>query len=257
MLPVLLALAACSAAHADVTIKSTTVGKGLGMTGTMTGLTYIKGLKMRNESTAGDRKVVTIYDVDAQKMYIVNEKKKEVEAWDMAAFAQQMSQTVAPEGMQGSLTPNGQTKPVAGQTAEGYDINVTTPATIGGAGGMKVTVQLTGVSWVVKGVPGAADYAAFYQGAADKGWIFSDPRAAQGAPGQARAMARMYAEFAKLGGIPYETDVNVKAEGEGVMGAMMAKLGNVTMHTTTESVDATPVDDALFVPPAEYTLKQN
>jgi hypothetical protein len=227
------------------------------MTGTLTGVTYIKGLKMRNESTTGDRKVVTIYDVDAQKMYIVNEKKKEVEAWDMAAFAQQMSQSVAPEGVQASLTGNGQTQTIAGQTAEGYDINVTAPATIGGAGGMKVTVLLTGVSWIVKGVPGAADYAAFYQGAADKGWIFSDPRAAQGAPGQARAMARMHAEFAKLGGIPYETQADIKAEGEGMMGAMMAKLGNVTMHTTTESVDTAPLDATLFVPPADYKLKQN
>jgi hypothetical protein len=257
MLPALFALALCNPAHADVTIKSTTNGKGLGLSGTSTGITYIKGLKMRTEATMGGKHAVTIFDVDAQKMYVVNEKKQEVEAWDMAAFTQQLSQSVAADSVQASMTPNGQTKTVSGQNTEGYDVNITLPATIGGSSGIKVNMLLTGTAWMAKGAPGAADYAAFYQGAADKGWIFSDPRAAQGAPGQAKALARMYAEFAKLGGIPYEFQTDIKAEGEGMMGAMIAKLGNFTMTSTTDAVDTAPLDAALFVPPADYKLKQN
>ena len=254
-LPALFVL--CFAANADVTIKSTTNGKGLGLSGTSAGVTYIKGLKMRTEATAGDKRAVTIFDVDAQKMYVVNDKKKEVEAWDMSAFTQQLSQSVAAEGVQASMAPNGQTKPVSGQNTEGYDVNVTVPTMIGGSGGIKATMLLTGVAWMAKGAPGAAEYAAFYQGAADKGWIFSDPRAAQGAPGQAKALARMYAEFATLGGIPYEFQTDIKAQGEGMMGALMARLGSFSMTTTTDSVDVTPLDAALFVPPADYAVKQN
>jgi hypothetical protein len=252
-----LAAALAAPARADVTIHSTATGKGLGMSGTTKSVTYIKGLKMRTEATSGDKGAVTIFDVDAQKMYVVNDKKKEVDVWDMGAFSQEISQAVAVDGVQASMKANGQTKTVAGQNADGYDVNITVPATIGGAGGMKVTMLLTGVSWIAKGAPGSADYAAFYQGAAEKGWIFSDPRAAKGSPGQAKAMAQMYAEFARIGGIPYETEMNIKAQGEGMMGAMMAKMGNVSTTTTTDSVDTAPIADSLFQPPTDYKLKQN
>jgi hypothetical protein len=191
-------LAAFSTASADVTLRATAEGRGLGMSGSTSNLTYIKGLRMRSESTSGRASNVTIFDVDAQKMYILNDKKKEAEVWDMAAFAQQIGQSVSSDDTRASMTANGQTKTLHGQTADGYDINIVVPATIGGPGGLPVTMLLTGVSWIAKGVPGAADYAAFYQGAAEKGWIFSDPRQAQGAPGQAKAMAQMYAEFARM-----------------------------------------------------------
>src|SRR5262245_887607 len=194
LLTIALALVALSTAHADVTLKATAEGKGLGMSGSTSNLTYIKGLKMRSESTSGKANNVTIFDVDGQKMYILNAKKKEAEVWDMAAFAQQIGQAVSGDEVRASMKPNGQTKTLHGATADGYDIEIVVPATLGGPGGMPVTMLLKGVSWIAKGVPGSADYAAFYQGAADKGWIFSDPRAAQGAPGQAKAMAQMYAE---------------------------------------------------------------
>jgi hypothetical protein len=119
-----------------------------------------------------------------------------------------------------------------------------------------MTILLTGSSWIAKGAPGAADYAAFYKGAAEKGWIFSDPRAAVGAPGQAKAMAQMYAEFAKIGGIPLESQMDIKAEGDGTIAEMMAKLGGVSTTTTIDSVEVTPLEDALFQVPADYTLKE-
>ena len=135
-------------------------------------------------------------------------------------------------------------------------MKIVVPATIGGPGGLPVTMLLSGVSWIARGVPGAAEYAAFYSGAAEKGWIFSDPRAAQGAPGQAKAMAQMYAEFARIGGLPYESQMDIKAEGEGPVAALMAKMGGVSTTTTIDSVDTAPLDDSLFQVPADYTLKE-
>ena len=251
-----LALVVLAPAQADVTIKATATGKGLGMSGETQNVTYIKGLKMRSEATSGKSNNITIFDVDAQKMYILNDKKKEVDVWDMGAFTQEMNQAVAVEGMRATMTPNGQTKTIHGQTADGYNIEIVVPATIGGPGGMPLTMLLTGVSWIAKGAPGAEDYAAFYKGAAEKGWIFSDPRAAKGAPGQAKAMAQMYAEFSKIGGMPYESQMDIKAEGEGPIAAMMAKMGGVSTTTTIDSVETAPLDDALFQVPAEYKLKE-
>jgi len=48
--------------------------------------------------------------------------------------------------------------------------------------------------------------------------------------------------------------MNMKASGEGPMAAMMAKMGNMTMTTTTESVDTTAISADMFAPPAGYKL---
>jgi hypothetical protein len=253
MLAAVLAFAISAPAYADVTIKSTVTGKGLGMSGTTTSVTYIKGLKMRAEATVGSKNVTSIYDVDAQKLYILNEKKKEADVWDMGAFSQELSKSVSAEGMRASLTPNGQTKSISGQNADGYNIDIVVPANVAGNA---VTIAMTGTSWIAKGAPGSADYAAFYKGAADKGWIFTDPRAAQGAPGQAKAMAEMYRQFAQIGGMPYESQMDINAKGEGVVAAMMARMGGMSTTTTTDSVETGPLADDLFVPPADYALKQ-
>lgn len=255
MLAAALALTLVSAAQADITIKATGTGEGLGMSGTSTTTTYIKGQKMRVDGTLGKRASSTIFDVDNQKMYVLDAKKKEAEVWDMAVLSQEISKSVAVDGVKTSMKPNGQTKSIAGQNAEGYDLEIIVPATLGGAGGMAVTIVMTGTSWIVKGAPGSQDYSAFYQGAADKGWFFSDPRSAKGAPGQAKAMAQMYAEFAKLGGVPYESQMKIGIEGEGPMAVLMSKMGGVTMNTVTDSVEATPLGDDLFVPPPDFTLK--
>lgn len=256
MLAGVLAFAISAPAHADVTIKSTGTGKGLGMSGTTTSTTYIKGLKMRAETVMGSKTHTTIFDVENQKMYVFDSKKKEAEVWDMAAFSQELASAISLEGMRTSIKPNGQTKSIAGQNTDGYDMEIVVPATVGGAGGMKITMVLTGTTWIAKGAPGTEDYAAFYKGAAEKGWIFTDPRAAKGSPGQAKAMAEMYREFAQIGGVPYESQTDIKSQGEGMMGSLMARMGGMSTTTTTESVDTAPLTDDLFQPPAEYELKQ-
>jgi hypothetical protein len=252
----LFTLALSMPADADVTIKASGTGEGLGMSGTMSSTTYIKGLKMRVDSVAGKKESSTIFDVENQKMYVLDPKKKKANVWDMGSFSQEISQAVSVGEIQTSIKPNGQTKSIAGQNAEGYDMEIVVPATIGGPGGMPMTLALTGVTWVAKGAPGTADYVAFYKGAAEKGWIFTDPRVAKGSPGQAKAMAQMYAELAKLGGMPYASEMSTKAEGEGPMGALMSKLGGMSMTNTTESVETAPLGDDLFQPPADYKLNQ-
>jgi len=251
-----LALFLCASARADVTIRTAGTGKGLGMSGETTSTTYIKGLKMRVETRLGKKDSAMIFDVDNQKLYILDAKKKKADAWDMAAFSQELASSISIDGIRSSIKPNGQVKSVNGQDTEGYDVEIIVPATVGGAGGMAMTIVQTGTTWIAKGVPGAADYAAFYQGAAEKGWIFTDPRAAQGGPGQAKAMAQMYAEFAKLGGVPYETQMDVRIQGEGPMAGLLSSMGSLSTATTTDSIETDALADDLFLPPADYRLNQ-
>lgn len=246
-----------SPAYADVTVKSTGTGKGMGMGGNMSTTTYIKGNKMRTDTVTGDSTRTMIFDLDAQRLYSFDAKKKEADAWDMAAFSAQMSKSgVDTTGMKASVKPNGQTKQIAGKSATGYDMEISLPATMGGQSGMKITVILTGPMWVVKGAPGTAEYLNFYKAAVDKGWIFSDPRGAKGNPGMAKAMSEMYGQLAATGGIPYEQEMNVKMAGEGPMAAMMSKMGNISTTTTVQSVDTGAVAADLFAPPAGYKIKE-
>jgi hypothetical protein len=251
----LFALALATPSFADVTVKAIGAGKGMGVSGNMTTTTYIKGNKMRTDSVTGDTTRTMIFDVDSQKLYSFDSKKKEADVWDMQAFGENITKNVDASGMKASVKPNGKTKEIAGKTASGYDMAIELPTSLGGPGGMKMTVMLNGPMWVVKGAPGTAEYVAFYKSAVEKGWIFSDPRGAKGNPGQAKAMAEMYKQLAETGGIPYETEMNMKMGGDGPMAGMMAKMGGMTSTSTVQSVETGALAADLFAPPAGYKLK--
>ena len=243
----------------DVTIKMTTGGKGMGMSGKTTGTTYIKGNKMRSDADLGKRIQSTIFDLDAQKMYIFESGKKEADVWDMAEFTKQLGTAVDVSQMKASITPNNQTKQFGTLTGNGYDMEISVPAAMGGNKDMAMMVNLSGPVWIVKDAPGADEYTQFYQAAAEKGWIFSDPRAAKGQPGHAKAMAEMYRQFAEIGGIAYESDIQIKMSmegggGGGFMAGMLAKMGNMSAQTLVESVETGALADDLFAPPAGYKL---
>jgi hypothetical protein len=241
-------------AHADVTLKQTTSGKGMGMSGKTSAVTYIKGNKMRSDVVLGDKTQTTIFDIDAQKMYIFDSKKKEADVWDMAAFAAEISKSVDASNTKASIKPNGQTKQVGGHAASGYDMEVSMDSAMGGNKDMNMTVTLQGPVWIVPNAPGSAEYGRFYKAAVEKGWIFSDPRAAKGQPGQAKAMAEMYNQMAATGGVPYETDIQIKMGGGGPMGGLLAKIGNVSMTTVVDSVETGSLAEDLFAPPAGYKV---
>jgi hypothetical protein len=241
-------------AFADVTVKQTTGGKGMGISGQTSGVSYIKGNKMRSDVVMGDKTQSMIIDIDAQKMYVFDSKKKEADVWDMATFGAEISKSVNTSNAKTSFKPNGQKKQIAGHAANGYDMEVSMDAAFGGSKDMNMTFTLQGPVWIVPNAPGSADYARFYKAAVEKGFIFGDPRAAKAQPGQAKAMAEMYNQMAAAGGIPYETDVQIKMGGGGPMGGILAKMGNVTMTTTVDSVEVGPLADDLFAPPAGYKL---
>ncbi len=253
--------AACAAfliaipASADVTMTQSVSGKGMGMNGTTVTTTYIKGLKMRTDSVMNGTTRTTVFDVENQKMYVFDSKKKEADMWDMADFAKQIGTTVEAEGMTASFKPNGQTKQVSGKTATGYDMSISMPTRMGDAkDGMAMTVTLSGPTWIVKGAPGTADFQRFYKAAAERGFIFSDPRAAKAQSGQAKATVAMYREMAATGGVPYETEMNIKMSGDGPMAGLMSRMGNISMTTSVQNIDAAPLADDLFGPPAGYKM---
>ena len=254
MLAAIVALAVAVPARADLKLAEATTGKGMGLSGNIASTTYIKGLKMRVDTNRGDKVESMIFDVENQKLYMFDSKKKEADVWDMADFGKQIGLMDAGAGTS-SFKANGQTKQINGKTATGYDMSIVMPTTMGdGKNGMQMTVNLSGTTWVVKGAPGSADYARFYTAAADKGFIFTDPRAAKGQPGQAKARAQMYRQMAATGGVPFETQMNIKMSGEGPMASMMARMGNIEMLSNTQGAESVQLADDMFAPPAGYKL---
>ena len=256
-LAIVLAFGLAMPAFADVTLKMTTGGKAFGISGKTSGTTYIKGNKMRTDLVMGGKTQTTIFDIDTQKMYIFESGKKEADVWDMGAFAAEIGKTVDTSSITAKVTPNGQTKQFGTLTANGYTMEISVPTAMGGNKDQTMTMTLTGPVWIVRNAPGAKDYNNFYKAAVEKGWIFSDPRGAKGQPGQAKAMAEMYRQFAEIGGIAYESDISIKMDmggGGGPLGGFMAKLGNMNATTTVDSVETGPLADDLFAPPAGYKL---
>jgi hypothetical protein len=237
--------------RADVKVSSTVSMKVLGMSGTGPAITSVKGNKMRTETTFKDETVVSIIDLDAQKMIQLNVKKKEAEVYDLAQLRQEMQKTVETSEIQASFKPNGQKKTVMGKSCDGYDLSISMPT---GAEGMKMEMVMGGPVWVAKGVPGFQDYAAFYKTAADKGMFFQNPQQAKAQPAQAKGFAEMYKQIAAVG-MALEMDVAITMKGSGPLAGMMAKMGNATLnHVVTEVSDA-PLGDDLFAVPAGFKVK--
>ena len=66
----------------------------------------------------------------------------------------------------------------------------------------------------------------------------------------------MYKRMAEIGGVPYETNVQVTMSGSGPMAALLSKIGSVTMTSKVDSVEVATLADELFAPPAGYKLNQ-
>lgn len=241
-------------AIADVTVTTQVAGKG----GESQSITYIKGLKMRSDSSMLGTPTTTITDIETQKFISINHKKKEVTVYDMAQFRQDLDKSMKASQAEASLKPNGQTKDIAGRACTGYDISMALPMAMGGQGGPEMTMVMSGPVFIAKGAPGSADYARFHNAAAEKGFIMSDPRAAKANPSQTKGMTQLYKAIGDTGGIPYYMEMSVKIEGGGPMAGMMSKMmGGAAFTQTVTAVSTDAVPDDKFTVPADYKVKDS
>ena len=248
-------LACAWTAQADVTMVAQMKGKMMGMNPSGETITYIKGNKMRTDQTMGKDKTSTIMDVDGGRMIAVNHSKKEAEVWNMAEMAATLQKVgVDVSGADVKITPTGNTKEVAGYQATEHQVSVSVDASMPDSP-VKMTVNISGPSYLSTSAPGAADYAKFYMNAAEKGFFFGDPRAAKAQPGRAQGMMRMYREMAEKG-IPLESMQTMKMSGSGPMAGILGRMGNGEISTTVTRISAETLDAALFDIPAGYKVKE-
>ncbi len=253
---VLACLASAASASAAVKMVAQMSGKMMGMKPSGETVTYIKGNKMRTDQTMGGNQVSTIMDVDAGEMISINHKKKEAEIFSVADLAKTMQGAgVEASGVNVKITPTGESKEIAGYKAVGHDLAVSVSSTMGGEGGMVMTVNITGPAFLSTDAPGAKDYAAFYLAAVEKGFFFGDPRAAKAQPGNAKGMMALYRTMAEKG-VPLQSTQVIKLSGDGPMAGLFARMGGGEMTSTVTSISGDPLSDDLFTVPAGYKVKR-
>lgn len=252
---VALALVACATtASADVKMVAQMTGKMMGRNPSGETVTYIKGARMRTDQTMGSNKLSTIMDIESGELISINHRNKEAEIWNIADLAKTMQGSgIAASGVDVKITPNGESKTIAGYKAVGHDLSVSVKSPMGE--GMAMTVTISGPAYLSTDAPGAKDYANFYMAAADKGFFFGDPRAAKAQPGNAKGMMALYRSMAEKG-IPLESTQVIKLSGDGPMAGLMAKVGGGEISSTVTSVSAETLADDLFVVPAGYKIKR-
>jgi hypothetical protein len=242
-------------AFADVTLTSTMAGKGFGKMADGQSVSFIKGMKMRTDSSFGGTPTSVIIDLDAQRFISLNHKKKEAQVYDMARFRQELDKAIKQGEAKASLKPNGEKREVSGKACTGYDMSVAVPFAMGGEGS-EMTMVMSGPVFIAKGVPGTDDYKRFYLAAAEKGFIASDPRAAKGAASQTKGMTELYKAIAETDGIPYLMETGIKMEGAGPMAGMMGKMmGGSGFSQTITAVTTESIAADKFDIPADYKVK--
>ncbi len=240
-------------ASADVRMVAQMTGKMMGRTPSGETVTSIKGNKMRTDQTMGGAELSTIMDVDAGELIAINHAKKEAEIWNVAEIAKTMQDTeITASGVKVKITPNGQEKEFVGFKAAGYDISASVKSQV--AEGMGMTVTIAGPAFLSTEAPGAADYAAFYVAAAEKGFFFGDPRAAKAQPGNAKGLMALYKSMAEKG-IPLQSTQVITRSGDGPM-AGAAKMGGGEITSTVTSISADEIAAEIFTVPAGYKINR-
>jgi hypothetical protein len=237
---------------ADVKITSKTAGKMMGRSIGGDSIQYFKGTKMRTDSVVGGDQTSNIYDVDAQQIIMINHKRKEAEIFPMSEIAANI-QKVTDADVKVSLTPTPRAKEMLGTSCTEYDLNIA--IAFSPVPDQPITIVMSGPAWISKDVPGQADVATFYRAAAEKGFIFGDPRAAKAQPGQAKGMAAMYRAMADAG-MPCGSEIEMKFEGQGMMAGMMNRMAGMTMSNTVTAVSTDALPDDTFTVPAGYKTKR-
>ena len=237
--------------RADLTLKGTGSGSGLGVSTQGDNATYFKGGMMRGDWTSDGKTQTTILDLDHQKMIIIDPSKQKAEIYDLAKMAEKLK-TIPDGDIKVEIKPTGKTRTILGRSCEEHLIKVFVPYK--DPSGMSVDTTLSGPAWIAKDSPGLSDYRAFYLKAAEKGLFFNQPASVQAQPGRAKGMTRLYKELAKVG-IAYDVAIEVTFHGSGMM-AVMDKMGSIKSSGTVTSVSTEPLSDQIFAVPAGFKVKE-
>jgi hypothetical protein len=207
-----------------------------------------------NRTTGSGDSTSMIFDVDAGKLIVLNNTKKEATVRTTSDFGESLSR-ITDADVKSSITDTGATKTVAGQSCNVYDANVAVTFSMVEKQ-PPMTMVMKGPVCLSKSAPGNADFRGFYLAASEKGFIFTDPSTAKAQPGMAKAMTTMLKKMAE-GGLPLSSDMNMTFEGEGMMAQMMQKMGGARITSEATKIETGSLSDDVFAVPAGYKVRDS
>ena len=251
----ILALILAAPSFADVTIKQTMNGKALGFSGETSGTTYIKGNKMRTDAVVGNRTQTTIFDLDAQKLYMFDSKKKQADVYEMATFAAEIAKTVDMSAGTMSFTAErsdqANRRPYCGRLrCRNLDA--------GRHGGQRGDDDERHVGR--SGLDGGGRarrrrLRSFLQRRRREGLDFLRSARSAGPAGAGESDGRDVSANRCASAAFRTRTLEMKLSGSGPMAAMMARMGGANFTTVIDAVETAALSDDLFVPPADYKLE--
>lgn len=237
------------AASADLTIRQQVGGTGMAAMAQGTQTTSIKGLKLRNETEGTDQ--VTIIDVEARRMWVLDTKKKRAESIDLTPVATEQL-AIGPQSVSATLEKGSGSREIAGYTAEQFTMTIKVDSAA--PDGSALTTVATGPVWIASSAPGMEEYAAFYRAMAEAGMFLQHPDAVKAQPGQAKSWTEMYRSLAEAG-MPLAMETSLRFEGSGMMAAIMARMGDMTVTNTVVSIETGDLPASLFEVPEGWKVK--
>jgi hypothetical protein len=220
----------------------------------------IQGLKSRTDMDVMGRAIVTISDVAAQQMLMLDPTEKTVRRMPPVSSTQPNS--AANSGgaftmpkMEVAVAPTGQTKQMGGQSCAEFHIVMTIDMTqVGGAltapdtrDALKdMRMVMKGSTWLSTSSDGASEFIKFQQAARAAGIaIPTGLFGGQNADPIAQAVGRTE-------GIPCLTEIELDYEGTGPMIEMLKKMGTMKVTSRLTEISLAPIAADMFVVPADY-----
>lgn len=261
---VALILVCAASLRADLTLTQTVTVEG-GMAAMAGGVmpkmtTRIKGLKSRMDVEVMDQRIVTLTDLAAKQIILLNSAKKTAQVLG-AGGAQVPGLPAAMPQVDMSFKPTGQSRVIEGAKCEEHAFDLAVAVSEMAASGQAppeaaammqdVKMVMSGSVWIAPGGAGVADYTRFQKAAAGSSLL----GALTGmVPGQGGGMDKLMAAAASAPGLPYLTEMTMTFQGTGPMVEMMKKMGPMKMSQRITAVSTDPIPDSVFEVPEGYQI---
>lgn len=252
-------------ARADVTITSTMTSRASGVDVTGTSVTFVKGRKLRTDTTIAGRATTTIIDLDARTLVTVDHGARRATRYDMDAEAAKLSGPVTSM----KLTRTGERRTLLDQPCDGFSVEVTA-VSFTAFSGHKTRTTMRGTAWIAAASPGRTEYAAFHAAVDAKGLFLAGVQTVRGDPAMAKALGPLYGAMAREG-VPYALETTTSVESLGppddhvltgqpvppgaprLPAGQRGPSGSSSIAVSAVSTD--PIPDATFEVPAGFTVR--
>jgi hypothetical protein len=247
---------------ADVTVTSTTTMQGPaaqamgGQQPTM--VMRIKGNKARAEMSMMGQSFISITDLDAKQIIMLQPAQKTAQVFTSASKPSGDAVTIPK--IDATVTPTGKSQTINGINCDEYTIKMSmnmaemrSPQMPPEAAEMMKDVRMlfNGSVWVAKSGPGVAEFVAFQRASAKASLtdiLGKMPGVSSG------GLDRVMAAMTSIDGMPYLMDLNMTFEGTGQMVEMMKQMGGMSMTNKVTEVSTSAISDDQFTIPADFKI---